>query len=259
MKSAIENVFRAAMSVVPRTWKRRVKVSVLHMPDVESSMLRMKSLGFLPQTVVDVGAYHGDWTRTCKEVFPQVRVLMVEPQHECQVKLQGLARRLAGLSVQPVLLGATEKDKVGFFSLETASSVFPETAKTDAPSAYLQMTTLDKLTERTAFATPDFLKLDVQGYELEVLKGAERALDYVQAILMEVNLIEVYKGAPLFHDVSSFMAARGFVLYDVCTLFHRPYDGALWQMDVVFLRSSSPLLASKQWAQRYHRLIPESH
>jgi FkbM family methyltransferase len=248
MKSTIENVFRAAMSFVPKTWKRLVKVSVLHMPDVESSMLRMKSLGFLPQTVVDVGAYHGDWTRTCKEVFPQARVLMVEPQHDCQVELQGLARQLAGLSVQPVLLGAAKKDNVGFFSLETASSVLPETAKPAVPSDYLQMTTLDMLTEGTAFATPDFVKLDVQGYELEVLKGAERVLNSIQVILMEVNLIEIYKGAPLLHDVSSFMAARGFVFYDVCTLFHRPYDGALWQMDVVFLRSSSPLLASKQWA-----------
>jgi hypothetical protein len=43
-----------------------------------------------------------------------------------------------------------------------------------------------------------------------------------------------------------FMSERGFQVYDICTFFRRPYDCAL--RDVIFVRSSSPLVASKRWA-----------
>jgi len=52
----------------------------------------------------------------------------------------------------------------------------------------------------------------------------------------------------LFHEATQFMRERGFQVYDICTFFRRPYDGALWCMDVIFVRSSSPLVASKRWA-----------
>lgn len=66
--------------------------------------------------------------------------------------------------------------------------------------------------------------------------------------MMEVNLIAVYEGAPLVDETVAYMAARGFRVYDVCTFFRRPLDNALWQMDMVFVRATSPLMASTRWA-----------
>lgn len=124
-----------------------------------------------------------------------------------------------------------------------------ESAKPNAVSTIsVPMTTLDKLTANTVFARPNFIKLDVQGYELEVLRGGERALASAEAVLMEVNLLGILDGVPLFHQATQFMSERGFQVYDICTLFRRPYDGALWQLDVIFVRSSSPMVASKRWA-----------
>ena len=65
---------------------------------------------------------------------------------------------------------------------------------------------------------------------------------------MEVNLLGILDGAPLFHEATQFMSERGFQVYDICTFFRRPHDGALWQVDVIFVRSSSLLVASKRWA-----------
>jgi len=65
---------------------------------------------------------------------------------------------------------------------------------------------------------------------------------------MEVNLLPILDGAPLFHEAAQFMSERGFQMYDICSFFRRPYDGALWQVDVIFVRVSSPLVASKRWA-----------
>jgi len=65
--------------------------------------------------------------------------------------------------------------------------------------------------------------------------------------LLEVNLLEIYEGAPLLHEALCFMAAEGFRAYDVCTLYRRPLDHALWQMDMIFVRSDSSLVAFKRY------------
>jgi len=65
---------------------------------------------------------------------------------------------------------------------------------------------------------------------------------------MEVNLIGILDGAPLFHEATQFMSELGSQVYDICTFFRRPYDGTLWQVDVIFVRSSSHLVACKRWA-----------
>ena len=109
------------------------------------------------------------------------------------------------------------------------------------------MTTLDAITQGTPFAAPSFLKLDVQGYELEILKGGTNTLQSAEAVLMEVNLLALHDGAPLFHESAEYMGKHGFQVYDLCGLMRRPYDGALWQADVIFVRNSSPLVSSRRW------------
>ena len=93
----------------------------------------------------------------------------------------------------------------------------------------------------------DFIKLDVQGYELEVLKGGQKALQSVECILMEVSLIGVNQGAPLLHEVISYMKNIGFFVYDICSFVRRPIDQALWQIDVIFVKESSRLLKNKSY------------
>jgi FkbM family methyltransferase len=231
---------------VPESLKQDLKRAV-GVPSVESALKRMKRIGFRPGVAIDVGAYSGEWTRSFKKIFPDARVLMIEPQEQLQSQLDQTVAQLQGVSCRQVLLGASEQDQVNFYQRETASSILPETDKTEEPSIQLSLTTLDAVSVDAAFAKTDFIKLDVQGFELEVLKGGERTLANVEALLMEVNLIEIYKGAPLFAEVVGFMAQRGFQIYDVCSFFRRPLDEALWQMDVIFVRTTSCLVSSRRW------------
>ena len=123
-----------------------------------------------------------------------------------------------------------------------------EAANRRQPTTHMPMTTLDAITEDGPFAHPTFIKLDVQGYELEVLRGGARSLESAEAVLMEVNLLRLHEGAPLFHESAEYMGKRGFQLYDLCSLIRRPFDGAVWQADVIFLRNSSPLVSSNRWS-----------
>jgi FkbM family methyltransferase len=233
--------------LLPEKWKRYIKGDLFRVPETESSIRRMKRLGFNPGVAVDVGAYVGEWTRSFRRIFPDSHVLMIEPQASKIALLAKAAAELPNVELRLVLLGARAEANIGFCESETASSVLAESENRRPPNTYLPMTTLDAVTEGSAFARPDFIKLDVQGYEIEVLRGGVRTLESAEAVLMEVNLLELYEGTPLFHESADYMGKQGFQVYELGSLIRRPYDGALWQADVIFVRNSSPLLSSKRW------------
>jgi FkbM family methyltransferase len=75
----------------------------------------------------------------------------------------------------------------------------------------------------------DFIKLDTQGNELDILKSAGDYLDSVSVIMTEVEMVPLYQNQPLFHDVSQFLCSRGFELVDLrstatCRRFHARSD-----------------------------------
>jgi FkbM family methyltransferase len=247
--SSVGNMLRRTVSpLMPQSWKRQVKSSLFGVPDTESSLWRMKKLGFSPRTVIDVGAYVGEWTQTCKTIFPAARVLMVEPLLHLIPRLEATVNALNGVEFRSALLGAQQRADVPFYEAETASSVLNEASSRAVPTRRLSMTTLDDLTAGTSFERPDFIKLDVQGYELEVLGGAERSVQSAEAVLTEVNLLGIYEKAPLFHETVEYMGRRDFQVYDLCSFFRRPLDGALWQVDVIFVHRSSALVSSSRWS-----------
>jgi len=94
--------------------------------------------------------------------------------------------------------------------------------------------------------SPVFLKVDTQGYELEILKGSKKLLPDIEAILLEVAIIEINEGAPLLHEVLGFLKSIGFVTYDILEIHRRPLDQALNQIDILFLRENSSLIADKR-------------
>lgn len=111
------------------------------------------------------------------------------------------------------------------------------------------MTAVDRVVEVDCDGrAPDPLKLDVQGYELGVLKGAAGSLPRVQAVLVEVNLLDIHVGVPLLADLVGWLDARGFAAFDICGLMRRPLDDALWQADLVFVPKAGPLRQDKRWS-----------
>jgi FkbM family methyltransferase len=86
----------------------------------------------------------------------------------------------------------------------------------------LECTSFDALLRDGSCVPPSFMKLDTQGSELDILKGArERGLDSVIGIEIEVEFVPLYQNQPLFADVDVFLRAAGFELVDFIDLFTR--------------------------------------
>lgn len=79
-------------------------------------------------------------------------------------------------------------------------------------TAELQTVMLDSLNIK-----PDFIKLDTEGAELEILQGGQQTLKHALGVSVEVGFTELFKGQPLFRDVDRFLSKQGFTLYDLTT------------------------------------------
>lgn len=245
MTQLLQRLFRRfGLEVHRRRGKARTHLG----PDrdsLEGVLRHLSEAGFVPSTVIDVGAAMGLFTRTCHAVFPQAGYLLIEPLEEYLPSLTKLAGDIpqtrfelaaaaacgdsTTLHVHPDLLG---------------SSLYHETEEdSDVNGTPRQVPTirLDQWVAKQGGASPYLIKIDVQGAELDVLDGGQAILADTEVVILEVSLFHFFRHGPIFYDVLAYMKARGFVPYDFLGHQYRLIDDALSQIDVVFVKEDGRL------------------
>lgn len=205
------------------------------------------SYGFSPRTILDIGAYQGDWTRMMKVIFPLSRVFMVEATPDKKNILKKV-EEADGFEI--ALLGEKNKKSVDFYvadpketDITTGNSVYIEKTRFfDVDHVVkLPMTTLDDLVKKKKLKNIDFIKIDTQGSELDILKGGKKTIKDCQFILLETQNLEYNSGAPFIEDVIIDMKGYGFRLFDIVEIHYLP-DGELFQVDLLFVKKDSKFL-----------------
>ncbi len=209
-------------------------------------LMRLRDLGFNPTGILDVGAHEGHFSRGAREIFRGAHILMIEALHEKDQLLTNVSNEIGNAEHLITLLGDRDSEHIPFFVVDTqvrpdliktGSSKFKENANFPMEARPLKQRRLENVLVGYSFPF-QLLKLDVQGAELEVLKGLGYHLSTVEIILIEMSLVNYNEGAPLLDVVLAELAEIGFILYDIVGE-HRYTTGQLLQIDGIFIRPSS--------------------
>ena len=224
----------------PGSTGRTMKTALKHLVDVRVD----------PRTVIDVGVASG--TPELYAAFPRATYLLVEALNEFEPSIKSL---LAGRITGSYFIGAAAEREgtTEILPRGETSSVFREVDRSDARAERREIATvrLDKLCRDRELGGPYFIKVDVQGAELNVLAGATAILDATEVIVLEVSLLPLLEGVPEFTEVVEWLAARDFVTYDIFDGLARPYDGAMAQLDMAFVKRGGRLREYRGFRDRY--------
>lgn len=200
--------------------------------------------------MVDVGVAHGtDWLY---DAYPAAQYFLVEPVVEFRPAMEELARRLKA----EIILAAAGPERgetvIKLYGATLSSSTIIKTygkrrvAADAADDRRIPVIPLDSLLARESARGPFLLKMDIQGAELLALQGATRMLEDTELIILETSLFN-FQGSPDFAEVVANLRARGFCVYDILGGAYRRFDGALGQVDLVFVKEDGFFRKHKKW------------
>jgi len=216
-------------------------------PDPAKSLWRLKTMGFNPGSIFDIGAYEGEFTKLCTAIWPDAKIHAFEGLPEKVILLNKKLDNKA-VVINEVIVGESDNGDVKFFADETSSSVlYSDEVNTKKKIIHQKMISLDSYIDAKMIQAPGLLKIDTQGYEFPILQGCKKNLTSIEVLLIELNFIEVYHNVTLANEVISFLAGFDFVVYDICEIHRRPLDNALFQIDFLFVKKDSILRKDKRW------------
>jgi FkbM family methyltransferase len=196
-------------------------------------------------TVIDVGAYMGSFAFAMRMMLPKVQLYCFDPLEENIAQVKENLGKWDLLETFQTALG-DKRGEVEFHlnDFRASSSIlemdpfhrktFPQT--THAHKVKVPIATLDAFLPKMKLKKPILLKVDVQGFELNVLKGGSKLLPQVDYLLLEVTYQTLYRGQPLFRDIYTFLKNHGFEFAGNLDSLTSPENGAILQSDAFFIR-----------------------
>lgn len=203
----------------------------------------LRNLGPL-RTVVDVGANRGQFALAARHIFPQARIVSLEPLAgpaalwRAVFAGDGRARLIdAAIGPEPgeAEIHVSARDDSSSLLPITArqNALFPGTA--EAGTATIRVVRLADALPAADIEAPALLKLDVQGFELQALAGCEALLDRFAWVYVECSFVELYAGQAFADEVIAWLREHGMRLAGVYNMSY-DRDGRALQADFLFGR-----------------------
>ena len=219
--------------------------------DLDHERLLKRYRDILPykfQTILDIGANVGQFSREILDIFPNVEIYAFEPVASCYQKLEKISKK-PNFHPLPYALGNQSGEmKINVSSYSPSSSllkmsnlhkkVFPHTAGEHKEK--IQIRRLDDMASELNIKAPLLIKMDVQGYEKEVILGGRMTFAKASAVLTEASFVPLYDGQPLFKEIRSLLGELGFDYHSAMNSKKNPQTGEILFEDSLFIKISSP-------------------
>lgn len=178
---------------------------------------------FIPdiKTIIDVGANIGQFALATHRFYPHTIIHSFEPVPNCFQKLTDNVDGICNIHTYNFALG-NQNSEISFFqnahshassALKVSNYQKENIPKTkDYQEIKVQCLRLDEFKFEQPLIAPILLKLDVQGFEKNVLEGASLILEKIDYLVLEVSFISMYEGEPLFDEMHTYLKEKGFKL-----------------------------------------------
>lgn len=207
--------------------------------------LRSEPVGF--RTIIDGGANVGQFARAASEAYPGAAIISFEALPDVAATLRANLADCARVRVVQSAIGASDGQLEFHRNAYSPSSsalklhrnhleAFPEALPTETIS--VPVARLDTVLAHEELPGPVLLKLDLQGFEIHALRGAEEILGRVDFILLETAFRPLYEGEVLFPELHAYLVERGFRFLRPLDVLEGP-DGTIIQMDALFGRKDA--------------------
>lgn len=209
---------------------------------------KSKGVNFKPEVVIDIGANRGSWTRTLLGHFPEAKVLLIEASSKHTRSLKKLKITYSNQTDYRIaVLSETSGQQVDFFeSGDTGNSMFREQTEsyTNAEPTKRETSTLDDLVASSFISQTsiNLVKIDVQGAELMVLRGATRVLEQASFVQLEYSVVEYNQGGACYWEVDAYLRQAGYAMLDVWDLNYSPTlfgTPGLGQYDILYMNMNN--------------------
>ena len=183
------------------------------------------------KNVLDIGAAAGDWSGHVKEFNPDAKFTLIEPNKLHNERLKSFGK------VHNVYLSDEAKEKDFYVCQDpfqqTGNSFFKERSNVPFKKTIVKTTKLDQVVDETY----DLIKLDVQGAELEVIKGGMITIQKAKWLQIEIPLLEYNIGAPSMYSLLGNLKAIGFYPFDIAQIL---FNVRCLYIDYVFVNRNLP-------------------
>ena len=197
--------------------------------------------------IFDIGANEGQFVNEIRHYGYNGEILSFEPYIEAHKKILENSKKDENWQVyKPIALGNKEAQNKIYISKNSVSSsilkIKDEHINNAPDSKFISEQPIEEKKLEDIFNDFDlknknlFLKIDTQGYEFQILKGAEKILKEFKGILVEVSLVELYEDQKNWLEIVEFIQSHGFKLWSVDRGFTNKKNGQTLQMDLCFFK-----------------------
>jgi FkbM family methyltransferase len=197
--------------------------------------------------VIDVGANAGQFGMHMRELGYRQRIASFEPVSSTYQDLVRAASHDSQWETDCIALGDFDgESEINLTRNSFSSSILDMLPAIESSAPELANIGKERIVVRTLDSVIDkyrrshdriYLKIDTQGFEKNVIVGAEQSLRDVIGVQMEVSLVPLYKGETLLSEMVGFMTGKGYTLMSLEPGYGKPDTGQLLQCDCVFFRN----------------------
>ena len=209
---------------------------------------RLKKLKISPKTVIDVGSNEGQFAVAAAKIFKNIEIFSFEPDKNVIKKLISNLKFHKQSKIINSSIGDYEGNIKFNINKDTQVSSILELGterKRMFSHAKVQkkilvpIDTLDNFFKKQAFQYPILLKIDVQGYEDKVIKGAVGVLKKINWIIIEISFTDLYKKEVNFNYINNLMKKNGFKFLKPLNFHTSPNNDQIIEMDALFIKKNN--------------------